>query len=191
MTPRDSVHLSCTISKMYIPYELNKAVRLSIFLLVEMEVCCLQYSLLHVNWDKEQIQTRRQIQILRIAGINPACKRTNRCSAADAEERCCFSALAQHELSWTRVSAQWREAVGEAKGDQWGRGIEERRRLGITYVLHSPLQNSEYLCIQGLESLRTWRIWKQQFTARLSHVKSSSHIPHLHPEAPNNPQKLH
>lgn len=47
---------------------------------------------------------------------------------------------------------------------------------GVTYVLQSPLQNGVYLCIQGLDSLLAWRIWKQQFTAQLSNsnVKSSS-----------------
>lgn len=51
---------------------------------------------------------------------------------------------------------------------------------GVTYVLHSPLQNGVYLCIQGLDSLLAWRIWKQQFTAQLSYSNVKSSFPKYH-----------
>lgn len=43
ITKRDSVHLIWTISKAYIIYEINKTVRLLIFLLLKRLVCCLMW----------------------------------------------------------------------------------------------------------------------------------------------------
>lgn len=34
-----------------------------------------------------------------------------------------------------------------------GGGVGGGEGVGLTYVLHSPLQNGVYLCIQGLDSL--------------------------------------
>lgn len=51
--------------------------------------------------------------------------------------------------------SEGRRLVRRMATNEGGGGLKNRRRVGVTYVLHSPLQNSEYLCIQGLESLRT------------------------------------
>lgn len=51
---------------------------------------------------------------------------------------------------------------------------------GVTYVLHSPLQNGVYLCIHGLDSRLAWRIWKQQFIAQRSYSEVKSFFPNDH-----------
>lgn len=69
------------------------------------------------------------------------------------------------------------QGEGSVRGKLWwmGRGAGLGvKGTGVTYVLHSPLQNGVYLCIQGLDSLLAWRIWKQQFTAQLSYSAEES-----------------